>query len=536
MACQDLICGSATQRGGGYKTVQQPRPGYIFAPYVRVGFADGKYITVGNNSQPPGFLSSLNIAYRQALGLTSVTNLFNSAVISNFEYGFEANNSGFQCSIEIVDSAGGSYIEILNYLNKTIADANKPDNRVWFDFGWIIQDKNGTVKLDTVFTQQSRVISGTPNKVTLSFDGGNVKIKFDILAPFAVPAVYNETVGREDSLVDLKTAIRKLFLEIPPQITAVEFRNKDGGELNFKNSQGGRYGPKSVWKMNQQDKLNIARMWLSQYTSENGNSFTFLYDGSTPRNSKITKLIIQEDTIKKNKGADCCNSSIATFVINGGNDSPVISFTPQISWIFGDKSAGGGGSGTSSGTSVELKAQEIQKAGSQQAINVKEHQWYTTPPINHIEESRKAAEAQNTMAQGLGIGRASPFEAELKIFGDPQWYSPIGLDGTSLIGKSFSILFVNPFTPKKTSRLSNLEWLAEPACSTLLSNKNYMIKKVNHQISNGVFVTSFKLHCLLPNADVNFNAGIGSSNETENCGPAISKYADSKGLPKDVNK
>jgi hypothetical protein len=65
MDCQDLICGSAAQAGTGIRVVQRPRPGYIFAPYVRLGFPDGVYITVGNNSQPPGFLASLNNLYRQ---------------------------------------------------------------------------------------------------------------------------------------------------------------------------------------------------------------------------------------------------------------------------------------------------------------------------------------------------------------------------------------------------------------------------------------------------------------------------------------
>ena len=551
MNCQDLICGSAAQAGTGLRVVQRPRPGYIFAPYVRLGFPDGVYITVGNNSQPPGFLAKLNNSYRQALGLQSTTNIFNSAVISNFEYGFEANNSGFQCSVEILDSAGSSYVDILNYLNKTIADANKPENRVWFDFGWIIQDKNGTSELVTVLSKWNKVISGTPAKVTLSFDGGNVKIKFDILAPFATPAVYDGVIGKEDGLIDLKTALRKLFTEIEPKINEIYFKNKDGGELNFLNSQGSFNGinarlkpvggPKAVWKMNQQDKLNIARMWLAQYTSDKKNSFTFIYNGSSPlaplSKASTTSITIQEDTSEKNVGENCCNKSLATFIVNGGNDSPVISFTPQLSWIFGHVSCGGGGGGASGSKDQELQSpNKTQRAGSQQAINVMEHQWYTTPPKNHAAQAKVSGEAQNKMAQSLGIGRASPFEAELKVFGDPQWFSPIGFDGeASLIAQSFSILFINPFTPKKTSRKADLDWLADPACSSLLSNKNYMIKKVNHQISNGTFVTSFKLHCLTPNADANADAGFGSSSKNTNCGQQVKKAAVSPEI-KDVNE
>jgi hypothetical protein len=99
----------------------------------------------------------------------------------------------------------------------------------------------------------------------------------------------DSVIGKEDGLVDLKTALKKLFTEIPPKVNEIKFKNKDGGELYFPNSQGRYNGPKAVWKMNQQDKLNIARMWLAQYTSDKKNSFTFIYNGSSP----LTPLLKQ---------------------------------------------------------------------------------------------------------------------------------------------------------------------------------------------------------------------------------------------------
>ena len=58
-------------------------------------------------------------------------------------------------------------------------------------------------------------------------------------------------------------------------------------------------------------------------------------------------------------------------------------------------------------------------------------------------------------------------------------------------------------------RKGNMEWLAMPKCNATLSNKNYMILGINHQIQNGQFVTTFKLKLNLPNIDSFDGAGLG---------------------------
>lgn len=534
--CESLICsnGSSTRNNISGRNmpvmVQGPKPGYIYSPYVKISLADGKYITTGNVSQPGASSFTINVV-RQSFGLTPINSYFNTAVISNFEYGFETNATGFQASFEILDSGSVAYREILQILNKTIANADNDSNRVWFDFGWIIQDENNQAKLRSVNTLTSKVLHGLPTEVQLSFENGHAKIKFKIISPLSVPHTHSKIFGKENNKMTMKDALDKLFKEVEPKINEVEYRNSNGGNF-IKWLNNTEKGPFGVWNMSQQDKLNTARMWLNPYMTTNKKNVLFIYDGFSKINDLATKLIIQEDPSEPlNKSQDCCGSTIASFIINGGNDSPVISFTPNINWIFADTGAGAaapGGSGPKSLSVQEIqeKQKKQQQSGTLIKLSTQSNMWNNIPPILHAPTLRDASNAINNMVSRNGIGRASPFEAELKIFGDPFWHSPV-IGEDALIGKSFSILFVNPFTPKVPFRYIpfsgfDLYWLADPTCNTTLSNKNYMILKVNHQISNGTFVTSFKLKCLLPNADYFYNKNIGGGT---NCGEEITKFA-----------
>ena len=73
------------------KDIFQAYPGAIYTPYVAVTIGDIN-ITMGNKSSP---------AYK------------NHAAISSFTYGFEPGTSSFGADIEIVDSGGTAYRDII---------------------------------------------------------------------------------------------------------------------------------------------------------------------------------------------------------------------------------------------------------------------------------------------------------------------------------------------------------------------------------------------------------------------------------------
>ena len=492
--CTQMFC---SDNNGGFKvSPASPVPGVIFSPYVRIGLPGGN-ITVGNNSSD---------------GVAGTGSYKNTAVISNFEYGFETANHGFKCSIEILDSGGSMYRFILGALNQTVRFMKEDAKTCWFDFGWIIQKKNNFVELRSVSSLFNSVIHGVPLNVQTTFEGGNVKIKFDIMAPTVLPIVHDTVSGGESNLMNLKTALTNLFTKIDPKVDELVFRSSDGSgfpDFEFKNSMGGANGPNGIWKMNQQDKMNVARMWLSPYLTKNNKSFLFSYE-SLIEIGKPTKLsiVIQEDpTVKK----DCCKRVIAQFVVNGGNDSTVLSFSPSVSW-FPDSGGGGGAStgGSQAGnekiesnTSKDYAENRVKQKASQTFKNatISDNLWNHAPPSEHGKIMDQSSIVVDDLATTAALGRAAPFEADLKIYGDPFWAYPL-----DLLGSSVSVLFLNPYIPM---RKGNMEWLAMPKCNATLSNKNYMILGINHQIQNGQFVTTFKLKLNLPNIDGFAGAGLG---------------------------
>jgi hypothetical protein len=497
--CAGMFC--STDAGAFKVSPASPVPGVIFSPYVKLGLPGGN-ITVGNNSAP---------------GVATAGSYKNTAVISNFEYGFETANHGFKCSIEILDSGGAMYRFILGALNKTVAFMKDDSKTCWFDFGWIIQNKNNSVKLRSVLSLFNAVIHGVPLNIQTTFEGGNVKIKFDIMAPTVIPIVHDTVNGSESNLMDLKTALRKLFLETDPKVGELEFRSLDGSGFSafeFKNSMGGANGPNGIWKMNQQDKMNTARMWLAPYLTKNNKSFLFTYESLGPIDKDATKIVIQEDPTEK---TDCCKRVIAQFVVNGGNDSTVLSFSPNVSW-FPD--SGGGGSSSTGGSEAEkekieanepkdFKAKRVKQKASQTITNatIPENLWNHAPPGEHGNIMKESALINANLAEKAALGRAAPFEADLKIYGDPFWAYPL-----DLLGSSVSVLFLNPYIPMQNKGTGGyMEWLAMPKCNATLSNKNYMILGINHQIQNGQFVTTFKLKLNVPNIDTFAGDKLGDS-------------------------
>jgi predicted transcriptional regulator len=391
---------------------------------------------------------------------------------------------------------------ILKALNKTVARMNEDAKTCWFDFGWIIQQENNSVELRTVYSLYSNVIHGVPINVQTSFEGGDVKIKFDIMAPTVLPIVHDADFGSESNLMNLKEALIQLFTKTDPKVSILEFKGLDGiEEFKFKKSFGGINGPNGVWKMNQQDKMNIARMWLSPYLTDKGKSFIFNYSGLGDIDADSTKISIIEDPTSGKK--DCCKRIAAQFVVNGGNDSTVLSFSPTVSW-WPDSGGGGASSAGASGAgSPQLQAnqktdtfKERREKASQtiKNVTVPENLWNNVTPEEHAKVLKEASTGEAKVTTGAALGRAAPFEADLKIYGDPFWASPF-----DFISKSISVLFLNPYTPMESG--NRLEWLAMPKCNATLSNKNYMILGINHQIQNGQFVTTFKLKLNVPNVD-----------------------------------
>ena len=89
----------------------------------------------------------------------------------------------------------------------------------------------------------------------------------------------------------------------------------------------------------------------------------------------------------------------------------------------------------------------------------------------------------------------SPIEAELKIIGNPKFVNPI-----FLTGRWVSVVVVDPYYFEGGA--AGCEWISQPDCNPILSNKKWMILGVDHQITAGSYVTTFKLVLYTPNINI----------------------------------
>lgn len=474
---------------GSCKNERRLYDGAVMTPYVKLTFADGQVITIGNKSAP-------NI---------------NLATISSFTYGFQTNAPGFGCDLEIIDNGGAIYRKLLRACNKTIKNIPQEVGACNVDFGWMATGCDGNTIYYLSSTEAKTKVYGYIFSIDASFESGSVKIKASIRAPQA--KVYETShpgsMASQDNQISLKEALKKLFTEKDPKFKDCIFRKADGSEDGFAFRGESPDGPLGPWPLNQQNSLAAARGWLTQVVTKAGYGCILLYD------NKRQAMVVQEDMINNDSGGEDCNRSLATYVVNGGNCSPVISFTPKISFMKGSvPGAGAATGGASTGDNSQLmkpdeRIARLEEAGTQTGTTIQEHEWNFRSP-NASASLAREAEVANQMAENSsgGGGILQGFTAELKIQGDP-FYG----DMMRLSGKTISIVFINPFY--MAGDKDGCTWLQTSTCNTALSNKKYLITGVSHQIQNGSYTTTFELSLARPNADTDFDAPLGNSgNET----------------------
>lgn len=481
MACE---IGSDIKKYLCFPEVDQPPDANILAPYVELDL-QGFIIKGGNES---------------------CVELQNEMAISSMQYAVGRMNSGLEAEFEILSEGSDGYKRIVKYINKSIKLAAQESDKNRFRFGWILRKCDGGQE-----KQLSPWIKCLPIKCSSNIDKGICKIKLtckDLLERHNDRRVDME-IGEEDDLRDLKESIEELCQTNDPPVD-VEFRAADGSELQFELGPDGN-GPKAVWHSNQMPLLSTIRNWLNVARTVNKKGTYFKFD------PEKNLLIIQEDE-ECRKGENCsCSGNIGSFIVNGGNCSTVLEFNPEINWIF-DAGAGGGSIGPGDAGVAKYKgadqAQPMEKTGSGNEFPVAQELTYTVPPDQHVPATVNAAEA-NTLANKPSE-TARSIEADLTIIGDPGL---VNLANTVM--RSLSIVVISPFKVQTSGGECN--WIVRNPVNPVLSNKNWIMQGVNHQIEGGKFVTKIKVTLPVPNAELPNNepfGGFGSEGfaETDNAG------------------
>lgn len=483
--------------------------GYSFAPFIEFKFAvGGEILTVGNNSRPGGD---------------------NTAVIVSMEYGM---SEGEGVELEIFDEEGGNFTKSMQGLNKTLNSISDDFKNFELDFGWLVEKKCGgeSPQKFSVFTTTSTKVYLMPIEADVNYEGGKIKYRLKCTDQTQrISEVRQEcNIGTEDKKVSLKEAIRKLMKDrLPPPVMDVKFYKAGSEEeWNFKNSDGGKDGPKSVWGTCQQNKLATIRRWINPFTTADGKGIVLEYEGSDrgkPPPKEGGTLILREDPSTNSGG---CNSNVATYIVNGGELSPVLSFNPSVIWTFSSNSSSGGSTAGASGASEKAgktcedkndKAGTASKMSTGGQDNSRSFDQQAAATATSVGAHEKAAASREIMG---GI------TAELKIIGDPKYVIP-----SQWKTKYVSLIVINPFHLRSQNLFllsagSCPEWLSKPACNPVFSNKNWHIMGVNHQIKGGSYVTILKLLLDVPNIEIPRNAKLGNDpngfdpeiKPPENCG------------------
>jgi hypothetical protein len=201
----------------------------------------------------------------------------------------------------------------------------------------------------------------------------------------------------------------------------------------------------------------------------------------------------------------------AVYIVNGGNCSPVISFNPVIKWHFLMGLKAGGNMGTTSGVATK---QLVGSSDTNCNITGGRGGWFSRivqTTINMLQQLFPNTQPQKAsfLNQAANV-MFNAIEAELKVQGDPSYWLCTPVAG---YGRCVGIVFINPYYitddgPGDTNcpafRLNN-----DAICNSVLTNKGWFIRGVDHQISDGSYTTTIKVALPAPGAELAY-AGDGA--------------------------
>ncbi len=505
-----------------------PMPGINSSNGQTVGIAGNQVITtidpagkpdltVGNDSNPPD----------------------NHAIIKSFSYG---SSDGNGAEVEIFDEEGGEFDLFVGKLVKVLGDGN--DFGCSVEWGWSVVDCQGNKCAIKSSRHFFLILS-----VDIQFSHGGVSFKLELLD--LMEPLFETRANDVFEDVTLKKAIEELFTEkANPKIDSVLFKKMTpsaGGQTpcnNLVNSNDmgnqsniiggcGAAGPSPInlndlddfefkgdletktanWECKNQSPLAAAKEWLKDKMTENDKGVIFFWNSA----SATSQLIILEDPLPKcwsELAIEQCSRSIGTYIVNGGAESPVISFDPQIKFNFAAAARAGAGVDDQSADGARNQPAQPcpENAGNNNGGGPNPVGSGDTTFVQMSENFNQIYGPGNLRLALRGVAaqeRANKtyenIEAELRIQGDPSLDNPF-----TIKVKTVSIVVVNPFhlrTAGGNQLISGSfngcpEWLVGPPCNQILSNKNWFIKGVSHEIKEGSFTTTLKLYLPAPGQTV----------------------------------
>ena len=511
----------------------------ILAPYVELTMLNFG-VTLTNNIEEKFFIT---------VGNKSSPLVENTAAIKSYSCSV---GPALTATFEIIDTDGGNFSRIYNQFNvPKCADnnGNKNTNKkggfvdVSWDWGWIGMDEAGNTRLilassskkvpipncGNTINVKNNVCYGHVNDVKVSVDSksGCFRYTFDVTdiaqSIYQVKKVEN-VFGKEEAKIPLTDAMKQLVTGVcgevknnDPDVQFILAKANADGTLDcesFKPKDGGANGPKGVWPALGLAPHDALTEWKNNFVGANGKGSIHAIIQTKPPTLVILTL---PDNVDANKVNDAnANAKVkqkvnfskpdVTYIVNGGNNSPVISFDPKFTYIQTAANLGSGGNaggavgppqgvgqGNNDGDPAAAPGQDnkkvAQKSGPQVRIPVRYYDTYNTSPTNVLQQKADAYLAQ---ARTMGVvENLANYSAELTIQGDPVRYASF-IDQNCY--KPVGIIFINPFQLSKTKNNENsdFDWIAPDVCNGLLS-RTMNINAITHNIEGGKYTTKLSL-------------------------------------------
>lgn len=425
------------------------------------------------------------------MGLKSCPDVNNTAALKSLEFG---GSDGAAVEIIIIDEKGGEFDKFEQTIVRNVC---KGEVQMKVQYGWAYTDSNGNVKSDL-----SGFIYCILIEYSVQFEPTGM-IKYTLSGKdqmhVVFPAREDEVFGDDKNKMHLEDAIVQLGNKNDPKIK-FEFKrhvpNSVPKDWHFKDWPD---KPKSVWHSNGTNKLSIVKEWSKDYLTDQDKGFVPIYDWTKTEPT----CTLWEDT-KTCNGATACESK-RTYIVNGGRDSNVISFTPTMKYsaAFLSKGTGGGVGSTGGDKALDKKDPEAKaknecpwftdksdkKIGATTSVSHSPHVKNSEGQDGNIAIQMRAQDKKLEAEQGVNSFLIGPITADLKIKGDTSdiFMNPMVIHNTKL-----SIVVINPQYLDSAAMTCD-SWLAEPPVNQVLSNKEWLITEAQHSINESTFTTTLKL-------------------------------------------
>jgi len=464
-----------------------------FAPIVKVKIGELSIITVGNKSYPADP---------------------HTAVIKTYEVGWIDTHS---VTIEILDEAGGRFGALVDGLRKCATVG--VGTEITHQFGWVMTTCENTTKVI-----MSPVLKSVFTSMEVNYSEGKIKYRITGHAndPIYADMREDKNNGEDSKKMKLEDAIEQLCAIEPPMRVDFCELQPDGklkcGKNMFDWEKFGKGGPEAVWQADNQNRIPSITKWIEGFRikdgTPNGKGLILYFDTLTYDHL----IILKDPTLDPGEGRPCQpGTTLGTFIVNGGKCSSVIEFTPKFNWVAGFANFNAGGETASAATTRPVFAedpngkkrdQEFEhghNVGLQQQTTITQQGWDAYGPRNAHEEYLTSQQRHNK-ANRLVEVNVEPIQAELKILGDPR---PPFVILSEWVGRSISIVAINPFHIYGNTNGACGDWLARPMCNQILSNKSWMVQGINHSIKEGSFTTTLKLFLASPAIEVGHRDPLG---------------------------